>query len=96
MNDLNRLYLEVLMNDGMMSLILSFLVVLAFFIVALLIFREFVMWYWKVNKRIELAERNSRLLEKIYEEIISKKIDKDDNSIDKELYSRKKYLTKLI
>lgn len=37
----------------------------AIFIIAFLLLRVFFCWYWKINKRIDLLEKQNELLEEI-------------------------------
>jgi len=67
-------------------------------VVLFLLLRELVMWYLKINKRIELAERNNILLEKILdkfnnqilstkEQIKNKKSEESEILTEEEIFS---------
>lgn len=43
----------------------AFLVTLLILVVIFLVCRELVCWYWKINKAVELLERQNVLLERI-------------------------------
>ena len=43
----------------------SFLITLLILLVIFLICRELVCWYWKINRAVELLERQNVLLERI-------------------------------
>lgn len=51
------------------DLIKNVLIVLGGTVLLFLIFREFVTWYWKINKRINLHNRQIELLEAIYRQL---------------------------
>ncbi|UJX42433.1 hypothetical protein K9F62_07130 [Desulfovibrio sp. JY] len=45
--------------------LLSFLITLAILALIFLVCREIVCWYWKINRAMELLERQNLLLERI-------------------------------
>jgi hypothetical protein len=47
--------------------IIGILTALVILIVIFLIIRELVMWYWKINERIELQKETNELLKKLIE-----------------------------
>lgn len=51
------------------SLIISLLIVLAVTILVFLIIRVLVLWYYKIDERIKLLEKNNRLLADIYKHL---------------------------
>jgi hypothetical protein len=51
----------------MIEPIVGILIALIVFIVIFLILRELVMWYWKINERIELQKETNELLKKLIE-----------------------------
>lgn len=42
------------------------LLLLAVVVVVFIVLREFVTWYWKINKRLELMEEQNQLLKNIF------------------------------
>lgn len=48
-------------NGGLVSLLLTLVILAAIFLVC----REIVCWYWKINRAMELLERQNVLLERI-------------------------------
>ncbi|WP_428563977.1 MAG: hypothetical protein ACP59X_01400 [Solidesulfovibrio sp. DCME] len=48
-------------SGGLLSLLVTLLVLAVIFLVC----REIVCWYWKINKAMELLERQTVLLERI-------------------------------
>ena len=48
-------------NGGLLSLLITLVVLAAIFLVC----REIVCWYWKINRAMELLERQNVLLERI-------------------------------
>ncbi len=52
-----------------MDEIIIIIVVLTVLVLLFLVFREIVMWYWKVNRRVELMEQQNELLKKILSRI---------------------------
>jgi hypothetical protein len=67
-----RIYL--LDADTSFQIIGTLLVYLAILVIIFLIFREFVMWYWKVNERITLQNNTNDLLRELIETLNSKDI----------------------
>lgn len=47
--------------------LLVFLLILGLTLIVLIISREIVCWYWKVNERLEEQKRTNRLLKKLLE-----------------------------
>jgi hypothetical protein len=47
--------------------IVGILTALVILIIIFLIIRELVMWYWKINERIELQKETNELLKKLIE-----------------------------
>lgn len=47
--------------------IVGILTALVILIIIFLILRELVMWYWKINERIELQKETNELLKKLIE-----------------------------
>lgn len=48
-------------GGGLWSLVVFFLILVVIFLVC----REIVCWYWKINRAVELLERQNVLLERI-------------------------------
>ncbi|WP_300158346.1 hypothetical protein [Solidesulfovibrio sp.] len=48
-------------GGGLVSLLITLLVLIVIFLVC----REIVCWYWKINRAVELLERQNVLLERI-------------------------------
>jgi 23S rRNA maturation mini-RNase III len=72
------------MDAQSIDLLFVFLIVSAIFIIIFFVLRELVMWYWKINKRIEISEKNSRLLEKLLD-----KFDKLELNSNKKIMNKK-------
>ena len=72
------------------------LVTIAFCLFLLLVLREVMLWYWKVNNIIQNQEKIVKLLEEqqAYRLERSKVEDKHNNYIENNLYSIKQHLTK--
>lgn len=54
----------------MEEIILALLVVLMILILIFLLARQFVLWYYKINQRLEAQRRTNVLLESIYDALI--------------------------
>ena len=54
------------------DLLLFILVISLIIIFIFLLIREILMWYWKINKRIELFVENNKLLKDLIEIVKSK------------------------
>lgn len=52
------------------DLILSLLIILLVLIVIFLLARQFILWYYKINQRLEAQRRTNVLLESIYDALI--------------------------
>jgi hypothetical protein len=52
---------------GPSEIVVSILITIAVLVVIFLLLREFVCWYYKINKRIELQQETIRLLGKLIE-----------------------------
>jgi hypothetical protein len=77
---------------GNLSFFEILIISLIVFIVVFLILREFICWYYKINKRIENQERANYLLEHIYEKLggdivtDSQKVDSKETENENSVY----------
>jgi hypothetical protein len=55
------LYLLELLTNPVLAIIISILIIL--------LIREIIMWYWKINRIVSLQESQEELLENIYNEL---------------------------
>lgn len=51
------------------EMLIGLVIYLAVVIGVVLLIREIVMWYWKINRRINLMEENNLLLRRLIEKI---------------------------
>lgn len=52
------------------DIVLGLLIVLLILIVIFLLARQFILWYYKINQRLEAQRRTNVLLESIYDALI--------------------------
>ncbi len=64
----------------MENLLSTILIVIAILIVVLLLLREVNCWYWKINQRISLMEKQNKLLEKLVSNNVH--LEKSDTKIE--------------
>ena len=67
-------------SDEILNYLTIALISISLFIILFLIFRFIILWYWKINKRIELLEKNNSLLNKIHSELVkANKLEANNN-----------------
>lgn len=68
-----------------MEIVVPLLIALVVLIVLFLIFREIALWYWKINERIEIAQKQNLLLEIIADHLtggkLAEKMDMKETSL---------------
>lgn len=70
------------------------IIIIVVSIIILLVLREVYLWYWKINYRIQLQERQNDLLSKIYESLQNKTSSYEKDSTQNNLVRNSEKLTK--
>ncbi len=62
------------------SIIVGLLIIIFIQVIIFIIIRELIMWYWKINKRIQLQEKTISLLQQILDQNVINKVSSNGNS----------------